>query len=99
VRRPDLPDAKTFQARINALDATLPSPAPPLSGQQVAPTQEPGTASARPLPYQPLANFSLTAGTGPSAPATVNMSNAGAAALQLTVPAAHLENGRPSVTG
>ena len=93
--RPRLPDAKAFQARINALDATLPAPAPPPLGQQVLPTQEPGHASARPLPYQPLANFTLPAGAGAAGPGTVGMSNAGAAALQLAVLAAHLPDSPP----
>jgi phospholipase C len=87
---PALPSAKAFQAFIDDLDDNLPEPAPPPVGQQQTPAQEPGTARARPLPYQPLANISVSEAASPSAGVTLTMENDGTADLQLSVRAAHL---------
>ena len=92
---PALPDAKAFQSLIDALDDTLPAPSPPPAGHQAMPAQDPGRANARPLPYQALANLAVTSGAAGSSVATVAMSNAGTAALQLNVLAAHLPSAPP----
>ena len=92
---PALPDAKAFQSLIDALDDTLPAPSPPPAGYQAMPAQDRGRANARPLPYQALANLAVTSGAGGSSLATVAMSNAGTAALQLSVLAAHLPSAPP----
>ncbi|HVX46332.1 MAG TPA: phospholipase C, phosphocholine-specific, partial [Mycobacteriales bacterium] len=55
---PLLPDTAALRRQADLLDPQLPAPAPPAEGRQAMPEQEPGTAPARPLPYQPLANFS-----------------------------------------
>jgi phospholipase C len=89
---PALPNAKAFQTLIDQLDDALPAPTPPPVGQQVVPSQEAGTANARPLPYQALANLVVASG---DAAATVTTSNAGTAALQLSVLAAHLSGAAP----
>jgi phospholipase C len=72
---PLLPDTAALRRQADLLDPQLPVPAPPAEGRQAMPEQEPGTAPARPLPYQPLANFS----------GGVAMSNAGVATVQLAV--------------
>ncbi|HEY3630521.1 MAG TPA: alkaline phosphatase family protein, partial [Jatrophihabitantaceae bacterium] len=77
---PALPDTAELRRIADENESKLPTPTPPPPGQQVAPVQEPGTAPARALPYQPLAD--ITAGT---TSATVALSNAGTAALQFQV--------------
>ncbi len=74
---PSLPDATALRAAADRTQKTLPPSRPPTT--QVAPAQDPGTAPARPLPYQPEAN--LTVG----AQVTVAAANHGSAALQLAV--------------
>lgn len=81
---PVLPDTAAMRRRANRIDPTLPPAAPP-KGQQAAPVQEPGKAQARPLPYQPLANFEVEAGQ-----LHFTMTNAGAATVALAVYANHL---------
>jgi len=77
---PALPDTSALRMQADQTQTKLPTPAPPLPGQQVVPVQEPGSALARPLPYQPLADLTINAGQ-----VTVHMSNLGSAALQLAV--------------
>jgi phospholipase C len=77
---PVLPDAAALRKKADALDPTLPPPTPPEPGKQVRPTQDPGTAPARPLPYQPWANASRRDGE-----LTVTLGNAGRLAVQLQV--------------
>ncbi len=77
---PLLPDTAALRKIADDTESKLPTPTPPPPGQQVAPVPEPGTAPARALPYQPLANVTVGAGT-----ATVALSNTGAAALQMQV--------------
>ena len=74
---PSLPDTTALRAEADRTQKTLPASKPPAT--QVAPVQDPGTAPARPLPYQPEAN--LTSGTH----VTVQAANHGTAALQLAV--------------
>ncbi|MCU1684170.1 MAG: phospholipase phosphocholine-specific [Amycolatopsis sp.] len=82
---PTLPDADALRTQADATQSKLPKPAPPASGKQVTPVKEPGTAKARPLPYQPLAG--ITAGSGSL---QLTLENHGSAALQLASYAYHL---------
>jgi phospholipase C len=91
-RIPALPDAKKLQAQADATQSALPAPAPPATGAQVAPIQEPGTRPARPLPYQPTANAVRGAGA-----LHLALGNAGAAAVQLAVYPAGLPSSRHDV--
>ena len=77
---PVLPDTAALRKIADETESKLPTPTPPSPGQQVSPVPEPGTAAARALPYQPLANVTVSAGM-----ATLALSNAGAAALQMQV--------------
>jgi phospholipase C len=82
---PTLPDTSTLRAAADRTEAGRPRPEPPDPGRQQPPVQEPGSAPARPIPYQPV--VSLTA----SALAVVAaLANLGDAALQFAVYAHHL---------
>jgi phospholipase C len=88
---PLLPDTAALRARANKIDPTLPAPSTPALGAQTVPIQAAGTAPARPLPYQPLVNFSVGAAAlslhlANSGEATVNLA---AYAQQLVVQAVH----------
>jgi phospholipase C len=72
---PVLPDTAALRRQADLLDRQLPTPEPPPEGRQVWPEQEPGTAPARPLPYQPLANFA----------GGVTLANAGVATVPFAV--------------
>jgi phospholipase C len=77
---PLLPDTAALRKQADELESKLPVPAPPAPGEQVVPPQEPGTAPARPLPYQPWGNATHDAGA-----VQVTLGNAGSAAVQLQV--------------
>ncbi|MQY20681.1 phosphocholine-specific phospholipase C [Nocardia macrotermitis] len=49
---PSLPDAKALRAQADRTQSKLPMPSPPM--KQSVPHQDPGSAKARPLPYQPI---------------------------------------------
>src|SRR4029077_8831126 len=66
-------------------ESKLPPATPPLPGQQTVPVQDGGSAPARALPYQPLADLVLSGGQ-----LVAHMSNRGTATLQLSVYAHHL---------
>jgi phospholipase C len=82
---PSLPDANALRDQADATESKLPKAAPPVSGQQVVPTQDPGRAPARPLPYQPLASVSVDL-----ASINLTLANHGSEALQLASYAYHL---------
>ncbi len=90
-----LPDAKAFRREIGPIDRTLPAASPPPVGQQSVPVQDTGTALARPLPYQAMANVAVPSTDTATGPASIAMTNAGTAALQLTVLPAHLPGTPP----
>jgi len=75
---PALPDTAKLRERANKIDPKLPPPTTPAKGQQTVPVQEPGTAKARALPYQPVANFSAST-TGLS----LHLANTGTATVSL----------------
>jgi phospholipase C len=93
---PALPDTARLRAEADRTQAKLPPPAPPSSGHQEPPVQEPGTRRARAIPYQPMADL-VVAGDH----VTVAMANAGTAALQLAVywhtPSSELASARVDV--
>lgn len=76
---PALPDTTALRADADRTQSKLPKSTTPAVGEQVVPVQDPGTAPARPLPYQAEAN--VTVGTQ----LTVQAANHGSAALQLAV--------------
>lgn len=80
---PQLPDTAALRVQANQ-QTLLPQPTPPPAGQQAPPVQAKGSAKARALPYQPLANVGLGNGQ-----VVVQMSNDGTRALQLSVYAHH----------
>jgi phospholipase C len=82
---PRLPDTNALRKRADDTQSKLPKPGPPASGQQVVPVQEPGTAPARALPYQPIAGVSVE-----STSIKLRLENHGASALQLSSHAYHL---------
>lgn len=88
---PTLPDTAALRRQADQTQTKLPPPAPPAVGRQIGGVQERGTAPARPLPYQPLANLIA----GPTE-VTLNLANYGAAALQLSVYSYHLATVPPS---
>ena len=77
---PVLPDTATLRKQADARDKKLPSPTAPAPGEQVAPVQDPGSAPARALPYQPSGNVSIG-----GSKISVGLGNAGTAAVQLQV--------------
>jgi len=77
---PALPDTAVLRKIADETESKLPTPTPPPPGQQVVPVQEAGSAKARALPYQALADVTVGATA-----ASVELRNAGAAALQLQV--------------
>ena len=79
---PLLPDANALRAVADQTQSKLPKPTVP--ARHVMPAQDPGSAKARPLPYQPVAWVSAAAGS-----LTLNLANHGAAALQLSAHAYH----------
>jgi phospholipase C len=81
---PILPDTTVLRQHADAVESKLPAPTPPPTGQQTFPIQEPGSARARAVPYQPLANLELDTGR-----LLASMSNSGQAALQLGFYAHH----------
>jgi phospholipase C len=76
---PSLPDANALRATADQVQPTLPTPTTPALGQQVTPVQDPGTAPARPLPYQPVANLTITS------VATMVATNQGTQSVHLSV--------------
>jgi phospholipase C len=81
---PVLPDTAGLQAQANATQSKLPKPTPPASGTQTMPVQDPGSAPARPLPYQANANVAIGSAV------TVTMTNAGTQTVPLALYAHHL---------
>jgi phospholipase C len=77
---PTLPDTAALRRQADRRESKLPEPTPPPPGEQVFPTQEPGTAPARALPYQAWANASWHGGV-----LSVALGNDGEDALQLQV--------------
>ncbi len=77
---PLLPDTAALQREADQTQSKLPAPTPPTEGAQRDPQQEPGTRPARPIPYQPVANATVTASA-----LTVHLANSGADAVQLQV--------------
>ena len=77
---PLLPDTAKLRKIADETESKLPTPTPPPPGKQSVPVQESGTAPARALPYQPLANVTVAA-----AVVSVALSNSGSAAVQLSV--------------
>jgi phospholipase C len=61
--RPKLPDAAALRVAADRSQSKLPTPAPPPPGMQTVPVQDAGRAPSRPLPYQPLANFTVAEST------------------------------------
>ncbi|MEU0876438.1 phosphocholine-specific phospholipase C [Nocardia brasiliensis] len=84
---PMLPDVTALRAQADATQRTLPAPAPPPTGGQRPPAQESGTRPARPLPYAPAVNGTLT----PEGVLVTAFRNTGTADLQL---AAYRADGR-----
>ncbi|OCF84970.1 phosphocholine-specific phospholipase C [Nocardia brasiliensis] len=84
---PMLPDTTALRAQADATQRTLPAPAPPPAGGQRPPAQESGTRPARPLPYAPAVNGTLT----PEGALVTAFRNTGIADLQL---AAYRADGR-----
>ena len=76
---PALPNTAAMRERANEIDPKLPPPTPP-TGKQSRPTQDPGNAPARAIPYQPLANF-LTEEEG----LRFALSNGGSATVPITL--------------
>jgi phospholipase C len=56
---PHLPDTAQLRLQADRKDPGLPAPSTPPKGKQLVPTQAPGDAPARPIPYQPLLNFAV----------------------------------------
>jgi phospholipase C len=81
---PMLPDTTALRQQADQTESKLPTPVPPPPGQQVIPTQDKGSARARALPYQPLADLELS-----NRQLAVHMSNHGSATLQLALYAHH----------
>ena len=77
---PVLPNTTVLRRKADNLDKKLPSPTAPGPGEQVVPKQDPGTAPARALPYQPWANVTVA-----SKAISVGLGNEGTAAAQLQV--------------
>ena len=77
---PLLPDTTALRQQADQTESKLPPPTPPPPGQQVVPLQEPGSARARALPYQPVADLELSGGQ-----LVVHMTNHGSATLQLAL--------------
>jgi phospholipase C len=84
---PMLPDTTALRQQADQTESSLPKPAPPPPGQQVVPEQDGGSEKARALPYQPMANISVTRGS-----IIADLSNQGSATLQLAVYAFHALN-------
>ena len=80
---PKLPDTTALRAAADRSQTKLPTPTTPASGAQTLPVQDAGRAQARPLPYQPLANFSVASAL------TVTLTNAGSVAFPFAVYAHH----------
>jgi phospholipase C len=81
---PMLPDTTALRRQADDSQTKLPPPTPPLPGQQIVPVQDAGSARARALPYQPMANLEISGGQ-----LVVHMSNHGQNTLQLSVYAHH----------
>ncbi len=77
---PLLPDTTALRQLADATQTKLPTPAPPAPGQQTPPRQDDEPAPARPVPYQPLADFAINGGQ-----VQVTMSNQGSASVHLAV--------------
>ena len=77
---PLLPDTAALRQIADDTQTKLPKPAPPATGKQVTPLQDPGTRPARPLPYQPAITTSLSADKGTL---TTTFANFGTGDLQL----------------
>jgi phospholipase C len=90
---PTLPDTAKLRAQADATESKLPAAAAPATGTQVVPTQEAGSAPARPLPYQPSASGQVKV-AGPLL--TLTLSNSGSQALQFSVYSYHLITALPS---
>jgi phospholipase C len=82
---PMLPNTTKLRAAADQSQSTLPTPSTPPTGGQVMPVQDPGRRLARPVPYQPLATFSVTpAGLG------IALANSGRASFPFTLHTRHL---------
>lgn len=81
---PLLPDTTALRAEADRTQSALPKPAPPAAADQVAPQQDPGTAKARPLPYQPVAWLDTTGGN-----LRLQLANKGTGAFQFQTYAYH----------
>jgi phospholipase C len=81
---PMLPNTTVLRQQADQSESKLPKPAPPAPGQQTVPVQDEGSAPARALPYQALADLELSGGQ-----LVAHLSNHGTAALQLSVYAHH----------
>jgi phospholipase C len=81
---PMLPDTTALRHQADQTESGLPKPTPPLPGQQTVPVQDAGSAPARALPYQALADLELSGGQ-----LVAHMSNHGTATLQLSLYAHH----------
>ncbi|WP_225728147.1 MULTISPECIES: phosphocholine-specific phospholipase C [unclassified Nocardia] len=81
---PLLPDTAALRAEADRTQPSLPKPVPPAPDDQEMPVPDPGTAKARPLPYQPVAWADTTA-----TPLSLMLANQGAAALQFQCYAYH----------
>ncbi|MFF0146440.1 phospholipase C [Amycolatopsis sulphurea] len=83
---PKLPDANALRAEADRTQSKLPKPTTPPVGQQAMPEQEPGTAQARALPYQPAAYVTVGAKA-----LDLHAANQGTAALQVSAYAYHAD--------
>ena len=81
---PMLPDTSVLRQQADQIESKLPAPTPPPVGQQVEPVQDTGSARARALPYQALANMQLSQGQ-----LAVQMSNLGTETVDLALYAHH----------
>ncbi|WP_455749808.1 phosphocholine-specific phospholipase C [Nocardia tengchongensis] len=88
---PTLPDANAERARA-AGQKNLPKPLPPNPAGQQMPTQEPGRAKARPLPYQPVAWTEISGST-----ATIRYGNQGSVPMPFQTFAYHVNSIRQTV--
>ena len=81
---PMLPDTTALRQQADQTESHLPVPTPPLPGQQIVPVQDAGSAPARALPYQPLADLEISGGQ-----LVAHMSNHGSVTLELALYAHH----------
>jgi phospholipase C len=82
---PVLPNTAKLRAAADQTQTKLPTPVTPAAGSQVPPVQDSGRRQTRPLPYQPLASFAVSAGA-----VVVTMTNRGSATFPFAVYQRHL---------